>query len=150
MTTSADRTQRVIRRIEGASWLPNGRAEIVLSNLPPEPAVLVRVLLRRGREIFCVARDDGRQDIPTRRVHGDDPHGSATVRALALDLGINPESMAPLGFVRNVVSPPAPGYPWPMPLAHFSVWTSDELPTAPGRWVSASELRDRHWHPLLG
>lgn len=98
--------------------------------------------------MFCRPREDGRQDLPTRLVGADDPSGSATVARLATELGIAPESLRPLGFVRNVVSPPAPDYPWPTPLAHFTVWTSDELPTAPGQWVAETELRDRHWYPL--
>ncbi len=119
MGAESSDAERVIRRIDPASWLPHGRAEIVLSRAIPRPAGLVRVLLRRGGEVFCRPREDGRQDLPTRLVGADDPSGSTTVARLATELGIAPESLRPLGFVRNVVPPPAPDYPWPTPLAHF-------------------------------
>ncbi|MFK4790139.1 NUDIX hydrolase [Microbacterium sp. ZW T5_56] len=150
MGSESNDAERVIRRIDGAPWLPHGRAEVVLSEVIPRPVGLVRVLVRRGGEVYCTPREDGRQDIPTRQVPVNDPHGSATVARLATELGIAPESLRPLGFVRNIVSPPALDYPWPMPLAHFAVWTSAEQPTGPGLWVAESELRDRHWYPLLG
>lgn len=137
-----------------APWLPaGGRADVVRASVAPAPTGLVRLLVRRGDTVFCTRRDDGRIDLPTRAVPGEDPDGSATVAALTrevLGAGVRP---APVGYVRNVVPEGVDGYPWPVPLAHFVVWAASGDPRCDGTWEDvrgASTLRDRHWWPLLG
>jgi hypothetical protein len=147
-----------------APWLPpGGRADVIRSTTAPAPASLVRLLLRRGDRVFCVPRDgSGRRDLPTRTVPATDPDGRATARALAVDV-TGCSSAEPVGFVRNTVAiaPGAPGapvdtaaleYPWPTPIAHFTVWGSGHEPRVDGTWLpvdGTSPLADRHWFPLV-
>jgi|GEM_PF-1736523 len=117
---------------------------------PPagEPTGLVRLLVARGNEVFCVPRADGRTDIPTRAVpEGHDPRGEIAVLAAEVLGGAD---VRPLGYVRNLVVAPEPGYPWPVPVACFAVWTpaSSVEPQVPGTWCREAQLRDRHWWPL--
>lgn len=115
---------------------------------------LVRLLLRRGDEVFCVPRDDtGRLDLPTRVVASGDPAGMTAVAELAREILGKEAPLRFVGAVRNVVESAAPAYDWPVPLAHFGVWTADYAPTVAGDWLAlfgeGSVLRDRHWHPLM-
>lgn len=147
---AADET--LVHETTDAPWLPpGGRAEVVRLASPPRPMSMVRLLLRRGDEVFCVPRaETGKLDLPTRRVGADDRDGSATIRALAAELvGPRAAAIAFAGAVRNVVDRPTDDYPWPTPLAHFGVWASTDAPISDGTWIALSDLRDRHWHPLL-
>lgn len=147
--------ETVLRSTPDAPWLPpGGRAEVVRSSVAPVPAGLVRLLVRRADTVLCVPRDDGRVDLPTRAVAAGDPDGSVAASALARDLlgpGARP---VPVGYVRNVVATPGEGYPWPAPLAHFTVWRADGDPRGAGTWVDVRDpacvLRERHWWPLVG
>lgn len=133
-----------------APWLPpGGRAEVVRLASAPRPMSMVRLLLRRSDEVFCIRRaETGTLDLPTRRTDADDPDGSTAIRALAAEL-VGPRApLAFVGAVRNVVDLPD-DYPWPTPLAHFGVWASTGAPITDGTWVALSDLRERHWHPLL-
>lgn len=132
------------------TWLPPGsRADVLLGSPPPdEPTGLVRLLVVRGDAFFCVPRDDGRTDLPTRHVApGEDPQEVA--RALA-SVVLGPQAdVRPWGYVRNLVLEPDADYPWPTPVACFSVWRSAAgTPVVPGGWVSRTELGERHWWPL--
>jgi hypothetical protein len=94
----------------------------------------------------------GKLDLPTRTVaHLDD--GRTAVEHLALEILGKPTEVTLVGYVRNVVESPDAGYPWPTPLAHFSVWEAVGEPAIEGVWLSAVEpdspLRDRHWWPLV-
>lgn len=150
----------LVRSTPDAPWLPPGsRAEVVLSSTAPTPACLVRLLLRRGTEVFCVPREQtAALDLPTRAVEPSgvdtsDPDGRATAERLARDVLGQAALLAPVGFVRNVVAGDAPGYAWPVPLAHFVVWDTTGVPAVEGQWVDArgpgSPLTERHWFPLL-
>jgi hypothetical protein len=119
---------------------------------PPddEPTGLVRLLVLRDGEVFCLPREeDGRLDIPTRRVAvGEHPRRAAVGLATAV-LGARSAVVRPVGYVRNLV--PAPGHdnPWPAPIACFSVWRAGSgAPVVPGVWASVTVLGERHWWPL--
>ena len=65
-----------------------------------------------------------------------------------------PRPAAMLGYVRNFVSQPTDGYPWPVPDAYFTVFHC-EVPAhcvGPGEWLASSaarsQLQARHWWPL--
>lgn len=145
----------LVRSTPDAPWLPPGsRAEVVRSSTAPTPAYLVRLLLRRGTEVFCVPREQtAALDLPTRPVEPSDPDGRATAERLVRDVLGQAAPLVPVGFVRNVVPEGVPGYAWPVPLAHFVVWEATGVPVAEGQWVDArgpgSPLTDRHWFPLL-
>lgn len=147
---SADET--LMHVTTDAPWLPpGGRAEVVRRTTPPRPMSMVRLLLRRSDEVFCVARTEtGKLDLPTRRVELDDPDGSATIRALAAEIIGLDAPLAFTGAVRNVVERRQDDYPWPIPRAHFGVWASADAPIVDGTWVALPDLRERHWHPLVG
>lgn len=138
-----------------APWLPLGsRAEVVRSSVAPSPTRLVRLLLRRGDEVFCVPREQtGALDLPTRVVGPSDPDGRVTAAQLALDVLGQDVRLEPVGFVRNVVAEDAPDYGWPVPVAHFVVWEATGVSEVDGEWVAArgagSLLAERHWFPLL-
>lgn len=115
---------------------------------------VVRLLLRRGDDVFCVPRlDSNALDLPMLVTPVDDPDGAASITALA-DSVIGPAS-APryLGAVRNVVDSAGSDYPWPRPVAHFGIWESSHPPLVDGSWLSlqgrSSPLRERHWYPLV-
>lgn len=121
---------------------------------PPSPMSVVRLLLRRGDDVFCVPRlDSNAFDLPMRPTAAADPDGVTSIAALATSI-IGP-GRAPryLGAVRNVVESGGPEYPWPQPVAHFGLWESDHPPLVDGRWLtlrgSDSLLRERHWYPLV-
>ncbi len=145
----------LIATIRDAPWLPPGsRAEAVYAPAgeAPAPTGLVRLLVRRGDHVFCVARDGtGKLDLPTRRVPGLDD-GRSTAELLAADVLGRPADVTLVGFVRNVVDAPGAGYPWPTPTAHFSVWAAHGEPTVDGQWLSLTDrggpLHDRHWWPI--
>lgn len=133
------------------AWLPPGSRADVMLGAPPaqEPTGLVRLLVVRGAELFCVPRDDGRTDLPTRRVApGEAPHEEAHALAAAV-LGPGAEVRA-WGYVRNLVLDLGADYPWPTPVACFSVWrpTTDGVPVVPGVWCGQAEMGERHWWPL--
>lgn len=143
-----------------APWLPpGGRAEVLADpgGVPPRPTGLVRLLVRREGHVFCVPRTgSGADDLPTRAVP-DLGDGVATVRSLAADVlgadALGPDGTAGLrlaGYVRNVVPAGVGDYPWPVPLAHFAVWTASGEPRVPGTWLplDGPALRERHWWPL--
>ncbi len=145
----------VVRTAPDAPWLPPGsRAEVVRSSVAPSPACLVRLLLRRGDEVFCVPREQtAALDLPTRVVGPSDPDGRVTAARLALDVLARDARLMPVGFVRNVVAQDTPDYGWPVPVAHFVVWEATGVPVVDGEWVEASGagslLVERHWFPLL-
>lgn len=150
----------LVRSTPDAPWLPPGaRAEVVRSSTAPTPACLVRLLVRRGTEVFCVPREKtAALDLPTRvveisGVEASDPDGRAAAEGLAHDVLGQAAPLVPVGFVRNVVAEGVPGYGWLVPLAHFVVWETTGVPVVEGQWVDArgsgSPLTDRHWFPLL-
>ncbi|MDT9592022.1 hypothetical protein RDV89_03020 [Nocardioides zeae] len=154
-------SDQLVRSTPDAPWLPTGgRADVVASDVPPAPTCLVRLLLRTGTSVFCVPRGGGGGlDLPTRTVPPDDPDGRRTASALARDLTGDDTGLRLVGFVRNTVpgedDPSDDGYPWPVPHAHFSVWTldgglGDDAPS--GAWCDigpGSSLASRHWFPLV-
>lgn len=111
---------------------------------------ILRLLLRRGDEVFCVPRPEtGELDLPMRITDAGDRTGASAIRALAEEV-VGSGVVEFLGAVRNVVESPGDGYAWPTPLAHFGVWTTTDAPLIAGTWVDVAALRARHWHPLLG
>jgi len=145
----------VVRTTPDAPWLPPGSwAEVVRSSVAPSPACLVRLLLRRGDDVFCVPREQtGALDLPTRVVEPSDLDGRVAAAQLALEVLGRDARLVPVGFVRNVVAEDAPDYGWPVPVAHFVVWEASGVPVVDGEWVAAhgagSLLVERHWFPLL-
>ncbi len=134
-----------------APWLPpGGRAEVVQREVPPSPMSMVRLLLRRGDEVFCVPRSGtGKLDLPTRLTAANDLDGSVAIRALAAEVAGLGADLAFVGAVRNVVERPVDDYPWPTPLAHFGLWASPDAPIIDGTWIDLATLTERHWHPLV-
>jgi hypothetical protein len=86
---------------------------------------------------------------------GDAPHADCLEALTAGVLGVSPPTRL-LGYVRNVVPSPGPGYPWPVPEAHFTVWHCPMPPDSEvaGTWLdlreAEAELGERHWWPLVG
>ena len=147
--------ETVIHVTPNAPWLPNGsRAEVVQRGDPLLPVCVVRLLLRDAGRVFCVPRQEtGWLDLPMRVTAGDDLDGASAIRELA-DSILGPASAVRfIGAVRNVVERPQEGYPWPIPVAHFGVWVSNDAPIANGAWVKIDSdeppPRDRHWYPLV-
>ncbi|MBS3177258.1 MULTISPECIES: NUDIX hydrolase [unclassified Pseudoclavibacter] len=148
-------SETLIQRTSNAPWLPpGGTAEVIRRVTPPRPMSLVRVLLRRADTVFCVPRpESGRFDLPTAIASTDDPNGVRAVEDLADRITGTPDGLQFLGAVKNIVVSPADGYVWPTPHAYFGVWTLPTDPIVDGSWLalgSHSELRDRHWYPLVG
>jgi hypothetical protein len=147
--------ETIVDVVPDAPWLPaGGRAEIVRSRLAPAPAGLVRLLVRDGERIYCEPRaDSGKIDLPTDLVPVDDPDGSRAAAALAQRVFGELVHVTPIGFVRNVVPTDAADYPWPTPVAHFTVWTAAGRPGIPGTWIDTgladNPLESRHWWPLI-
>ncbi|GIG23254.1 hypothetical protein Cch01nite_39780 [Cellulomonas chitinilytica] len=142
----------LLRAVPAPTWLPPGSSADVMLGEPPadEPTGLVRLLVVRDGRVFCVPRDDGRTDIPTREVRtGCDPREEAN--ALARSVLGRAVDIRPVGYVRNLVVAPEPDYPWPVPVACFVVWTptGPAEPHVPGSWCGEAELRERHWWPLV-
>lgn len=137
------------------SWLPPGSiAQVIRAAGPLEPMCLVRVLLCRDGEVFCVPRDgSAKLDLPTRSTSPGDATGVETVRALAREVSGQRAHATFVGAVRNVVPTPSVDYPFPTPHAHFGVWASTSPPIIAGEWVSVeapgSLLAERHWFPLV-
>ena len=152
--------ERVVATVPGAPWLPPGsRADVITSgqDTPPAGTVVVRLALRRGRDLLVLERLDGSgPDLPSAPVAGLAP-AQAMDRLHRVLLGVPaPPTTRLLGYVRNTVPNPVDGYPWPAPLAAFAVWTDELAPTArplAGTWLGAdrleAELGERHWWPLL-
>ncbi len=114
----------------------------------------MRLLLRRGDDVFCVPREQtGALDLPTRVVDPSDLDGRVAAAQLALEVLGRDARLVPVGFVRNVVAEDVPDYGWPVPVAHFVVWEASGVPVVDGEWVEAhgagSPLAERHWFPLL-
>lgn len=150
--------ERVVRAVPGASWLPPGsRADVIASRQddPPANTVLVRLALVRGQDLLVVERSDSGWDLPSRAVRDQTP--AEALAALVEDVMGLPISLSPtlLGYVRNTVPSPDPGYPWPVPKACFAVY-SDRLAQGDepshATWLALdraeSELSQRHWWPL--
>lgn len=145
----------IVRTTVNASWLPHGgRAEAFRGGKPPRPMSVVRLLVRRADEIFCVARPDtGLLDLPMLMTSKGDLDGVRTIAALADTVtGRRCEPMF-LGAVRNIVASDSVGYRWPTPVACFGVWTVDVNPSIEGVWLRAhgerSPLREKHWYPIV-
>ncbi|MGN6252875.1 MAG: hypothetical protein ACTHNS_13775 [Marmoricola sp.] len=138
-----------------AAWLPpGGRAEVWLAqtaDATPSPICIARLLLidADGR-ILVVDRPDGRTDIPSEQVG----HGTAAQAIERLLAQAGEPSLSPgiLGYVRNVVETATTDYHWPVPIAHFVVWTAQVDRPATGRWLREDDahtaLSARHWWPL--
>lgn len=146
---------RMIAVYDSPVWLPEGsRAEVWRDHRAPSPASLARLVIRRGSDVFCVPRDDGRIDLPAAPVptHGDSDGRRTAAAMKTAVIGTSGVLQHPVGYVRNIVPEPSPDYPWPSPVAHFTVWATTGEPAVPGQWVPLgpdSPLRDRHWFPLL-
>ena len=119
----------------------------------PRPTCVVRLLATRDGHVLTVPRGDGTGlDIPSVRVAAqsvDECLQELTVRALG-----KPRPATMLGHVRNAVTQPSEGYPWPVPDAYFSVFHC-EVPSdseGHGEWLAPSaaraQLHARHWWPL--
>jgi hypothetical protein len=146
--------ETVVYTTPNAPWLPRGgRADVIRRITPPRPMSVVRLLLRRADQVFCVPRaTNGQLDLPMQVVEMSDFSGATAIRELASKVVGRTSELHFIGAVRNVVGIPGEGYPWPTPLAHFGVWASDEAPVVDGTWMSIESdepgLRDRHWFPL--
>jgi mutator protein MutT len=148
-------TETIVETTPHAPWLPAGgkaEAAVDLNGIPRAPTGLVRPLIRRNDEVFCTPRDSGKVDLPTRAVPDLDDGRSAAENLAQLVLG-EARSVNLLGFVRNIVDTPDAQYPWPTPLAYFSVWEACGDPVIDGQWVSITDdrspLRERHWWPIV-
>jgi hypothetical protein len=157
---------RLIRSTPNASWLPAGStAEVwVGADLDvPEPAVIVRLLLRRatpaGQELFCVRTPKG-FDIPTVFLGGVGGWRPASAGVADLTSQYLAEELPTrcIGFVRNVVPHPDETYRLPTPVGHVPVFTPRHPSPAPaseaGTWIGAADapslLAERHWWPIAG
>ena len=152
--------ERVVHSTSDPAWLPAGsRADVIASrqmDAPPR-TVVVRAVLRNDRGLFVMDRPDGGgPDLPTRAVAQAESARQA-LESLGADLGIGPGDATLLGYVRNVVPAPDPGYPWPAPTACFAVFSVSDGDGAPasgtGTWCpperQEAELGERHWWPLV-
>ena len=115
---------------------------------------VVRLLMRRADEVFCVPRPEtGSLDLPMRIAPSDDPAGIDTVSTLAGDVIGARCDLTFVGGVRNVVEQGATDYPWPTPEAYFGVWSTTSGPVVEGVWLTLtgedSLLREKHWYPLV-
>lgn len=98
---------------------------------------LVRLMVRRGDEVFCVPRNDsGKLDLPTRATDRRDSDGAEAIVALAIEVTGTTAPPVFLGAVRNIGPTPADTYPWPAPRAHFGVWRVDAAPAIDGSWIN--------------
>lgn len=145
----------VVSESQSPTWLPAGsRVQIVRRRVPPQPMSLVRLLLRRDDEVFCVPREESTKlDLPTRTTAQGDTDGSQAIAALAEAATGSTSRPTFLGAVRNIVPSPPPTYAWPAPEAHFGIWLIDAEPVIDGSWIDLAQLegplRDRHWYPLV-
>lgn len=148
--------ERVVRSTPGAPWLPpDSRADVIASrqDSPPPNTVVVRTVIRGPDGLLVVDRVDGRGlDLPSRAV-GQSETVEGALRALCDELGVPAEGSSLLGYVRNVVRTPAPGYPWPVPTACFALYAVRSTGTVAGTWCrpehQRAELGDRHWWALV-
>jgi hypothetical protein len=139
-------------RHDPCAWLPaGGTADVVLSAAPPLPVSVVRLLVTAPDAVLVVERPDRRGlDLPSTRVTGS---AAEALDALCATYGVG--SARQLGYVRNAVPGAPPGYPWPVPAAHFVVFHAELERGAEraGQWVAGpaveAELSARHWWPLL-
>jgi len=108
----------------------------------------------QGESVLAVPRRDGvGLDIPTAAAGSA---GVGDVLAGLLREVFGEERPAELlGYVRNVVHEPGPGYDWPAPYAHFVVWHCQAEPGLEvrcGTWLEPAAadraLGERHWWPL--
>ena len=147
--------ERVLESVPDPPWLPAGSTvQVIRSSVALEPMSLVRLLLRRGDDVFCVPREGtGKLDLPTRATDAGDPDGAWAIAALTAATVGMPRQARFVGAVRNVVPSPPSTYPWPAPIAHFGVWHADASPIVEGSWVDIrsadSPLQERHWYPLV-
>jgi hypothetical protein len=152
------RHERVLHSERDPHWLPPGsRADVIASRQdgPPADTVVVRLLVHTGSALLVVGRDDGGGlDLPSRRVGPGTPQQalSALQEEVVGDEG--PTEL--LGYVRNTVPAPDPGYPWPVPRACFTVFArrvDSARPFGGGHWLALDEasehLAARHWWVLL-
>jgi hypothetical protein len=120
----------LVRTIREAPWLASGgTAEVYRSSGALDPVSLVRLLVRRASQVFCIPREGtAKADLPTQIVPSDDPAGQRTVLLLAervLGLAV---PVRPIGFVRNLVVAVPVDYSWPAPVAHFVVFEAQGEP----------------------
>lgn len=159
LRTQKRRHERVVRSTPDAPWLPpGGRADVVASRQaePPVPTVVVRVAVRARGRLLVVERPGHGLDLPFRPV-GEQSAGAALAELLGSVVGLPSPPARLLGYVRNTVARPSPGYPWPTPRACFTVFAMDMGPEAgqrlPGVWLTDEEavgaLAERHWWPLM-
>jgi len=150
--------ERVVHSTPGAPWLPPGsRADVIASrqvDAPPR-TVMVRAVVRGDRGLLVVARPDGTGvDLPTRAVERGE-NAARALDALGAGLRIGARGATLLGYVRNVVPTPGPGYPWPVPTACFALFalSTNGAEPATGTWCPPEsqevELGERHWWPLV-
>jgi hypothetical protein len=151
---------RLIRSVPDAPWLPAGSTAEVWAGTDvevPSPTVIVRLLVQRGPELFCVQTPKG-LDIPTLflgEANGWRP-ASAGITDLTSRYFAAGLPTRCVGFVRNVVPIPDPAYHLPAPIAHVPVFMprapAPPPPSAAGTWVPAADapalLADRHWWPI--
>jgi hypothetical protein len=147
--------ERVVQVTANPAWLPTGsRADVIRRSTPLQPMCIVRLLIRRGDEVFCRPREEtAKPDLPMRVTEGDDPSGSLAIGLLVHEVLGHASRSSFIGAVRNVVTVAGSNYPWPTPLAYFGVWSTQGEPIVEGAWVNVADatsvLRNRHWYPLL-
>ena len=151
------RHERVLHSEPNPPWLPAGsRVDVIASRQggPPTSTAVVRLLAHAAGSVLVVTREDGGLDLPSARVlAGALEDALAGVQQEALG---GPGPAHHLGYVRNTVPHPEPGYPWPTPQACFALFAREVDPAQPfgrGHWISLNEAADRlgerHWWPLL-
>ncbi|MGG5260579.1 NUDIX hydrolase [Phycicoccus avicenniae] len=114
---------------------------------------MVRLLLSRDGSVLTVPRADGAgPDLPNAAV-GEETPDEALAGLAQRVLGRHAPARL-LGYVRNTVPDPTPHYPWPVPVAHFTVWqcVAPQGVEPDGRWLDEASARtllaERHWWPL--
>lgn len=168
------RHERVLVSHTEPPWLPPGsRADVIASRQqePPADTVVVRLLAQAAGSVLVVQRQDGGLDLPSLPVDGSSSTGSITgsitgsstatavteaVREVQVRAVGEPGATTLVGYVRNTVPAPRPGYPWPAPRACFAVFhrvVDAGVAFGGGHWLgldeAADHLAERHWWPLL-
>jgi hypothetical protein len=152
---------RLARSSPAAPWLPPGSTAefwVGADVEVPEPTVIVRLALVRGRELFCVRTAKG-FDLPAVFLGTGEQRrpASAGIADLTLQyLGAEAATRC-VGFVRNVVPVPDESYHLPAPLAHVPVFTPRDPALVPlggaGTWIRPAEaprlLSERHWWTVV-